>query len=79
MTQWLELPDGQHFFSIVRTIYAGGGRLDRPVVERRRLGLRCPNMRRSWLTRQVIGAARCRSGLRRARAAPVSPWPASGG
>ena len=34
MTQWLELPDGQRFFSIARTVYSGGGRLDRPAVER---------------------------------------------
>jgi predicted transcriptional regulator/transcriptional regulator with XRE-family HTH domain len=34
VTQWLELPDGQRFFSIARTVYSGGGRLDRPVVER---------------------------------------------
>jgi len=40
MTQWLELPDGQRFFSIARTVYAGGGRLDRPVVERA-VGLAC--------------------------------------
>lgn len=34
VTQWLELPDGQRFFSIARTVYSGGGRLDRPTVER---------------------------------------------
>jgi hypothetical protein len=34
VTQWLELPDGQRFFSIARTVYSGGGRLDRPAVER---------------------------------------------
>ena len=27
VTQWLELPDGQRFFSIARTVTAGGGRL----------------------------------------------------
>ncbi len=34
VTQWLELPDGQRFFSIARTVASGGGRLDRPAVER---------------------------------------------
>ncbi len=27
VTQWLELPDGQRFFSIARTVSSGGGRL----------------------------------------------------
>lgn len=30
VTQWLELPDGQRFFSIARTVEAGGGGYDRP-------------------------------------------------
>jgi predicted transcriptional regulator len=34
LTQWLELPDGQRFFSIVRTVTAGGGGYGRPRVER---------------------------------------------
>lgn len=33
-TQWLELPDGQRFFSIARTVTAGGGRHGRPRVMR---------------------------------------------
>lgn len=33
-TQWLELPDGQRFFSIARTVAAGGGRFGRPHVVR---------------------------------------------
>jgi predicted transcriptional regulator/DNA-binding XRE family transcriptional regulator len=33
-TQWLELPDGQRFFSIARTVIAGGGRHGRPQVMR---------------------------------------------
>lgn len=33
-TQWLELPDGQRFFSIARTVVAGGGRFGRPQVMR---------------------------------------------
>ena len=34
VTQWLELPDGQRFFSIARTVTAGGGGYGRPRVER---------------------------------------------
>ncbi len=34
MTQWLELPDGQRFFSIARTVTAGGGGFGRPRVDR---------------------------------------------
>ncbi|PZU60168.1 MAG: XRE family transcriptional regulator [Sphingobium sp.] len=34
VTQWLELPDGQRFFSIARTVTAGGGSYGSPVVER---------------------------------------------
>ncbi|HWA61294.1 MAG TPA: short-chain fatty acyl-CoA regulator family protein [Caulobacteraceae bacterium] len=34
VTQWLELPDGQRFFSIARTVTAGGGGHGRPRVER---------------------------------------------
>jgi predicted transcriptional regulator/transcriptional regulator with XRE-family HTH domain len=34
LTQWLELPDGQRFFSIVRTVTSGGGGHDRPVATR---------------------------------------------
>ena len=30
VTQWLELPDGQRFFSIARTVYAGGGSYGKP-------------------------------------------------
>lgn len=33
-TQWLELPDGQRFFSIARTVAAGGARHDQPRVYR---------------------------------------------
>ncbi|MEJ5975157.1 short-chain fatty acyl-CoA regulator family protein [Novosphingobium sp. PS1R-30] len=31
-TQWLELPDGQRFFSIARRVTSGGGRWGRPQV-----------------------------------------------
>jgi predicted transcriptional regulator/transcriptional regulator with XRE-family HTH domain len=34
VTQWLELPDGQRFFSIARTVVAGGGSLEQPRVTR---------------------------------------------
>lgn len=34
VTQWLELPDGQRFFSIARTVTAGGGGWSAPKVER---------------------------------------------
>lgn len=34
ITQWLELPDGQRFFSIARTVTAGGGEFGTPRVER---------------------------------------------
>jgi predicted transcriptional regulator len=34
LTQWLELPDGQRFFSIARSVTAGGGGFGRPRVER---------------------------------------------
>jgi predicted transcriptional regulator/DNA-binding XRE family transcriptional regulator len=34
VTQWLELPDGQRFFSIARAVAAGGGGWGAPKVER---------------------------------------------
>ncbi|MUZ74754.1 ImmA/IrrE family metallo-endopeptidase [Agrobacterium vitis] len=34
VTQWLELPDGQQFFSIARTVSSGGGAHGIPRVER---------------------------------------------
>ncbi|MGV2129499.1 helix-turn-helix domain-containing protein [Agrobacterium vitis] len=34
VTQWLELPDGQRFFSIARTVSSGGGAYGQPHVER---------------------------------------------
>ena len=40
VTQWLELPDGQRFFTIARTVTAGGGGFGRPRVERA-IGLGC--------------------------------------
>lgn len=34
VTQWLELPDGQRFFSVARTVYSGGGSYRALSVER---------------------------------------------
>jgi predicted transcriptional regulator/transcriptional regulator with XRE-family HTH domain len=34
VTQWLELPDGERFFSIARTVTAGGGGFGRPRIDR---------------------------------------------
>ena len=34
VTQWLELPDGQRFFSIARTVLGGGGSYDAPRIYR---------------------------------------------
>jgi predicted transcriptional regulator/transcriptional regulator with XRE-family HTH domain len=34
VTQWLELPEGQKFFSIARTVTSGGGGYDHPGVQR---------------------------------------------
>lgn len=34
VTQWLELPDGQQFFSIARTVVSGGGGFNVPRVQR---------------------------------------------
>lgn len=34
VTQWLELPDGQRFFSIARTVTSGGGHHTRPRIYR---------------------------------------------
>lgn len=34
VTQWLELPDGQRFFSVARTVSSGGGAYGVPTIER---------------------------------------------
>jgi predicted transcriptional regulator len=34
MTQWVELPGSQRFFSIARTVAAGGGSFPAPRIER---------------------------------------------
>ena len=40
MTQWLELPDGQRFFSVAQTVNSGGGSWERPMV-RNAVALAC--------------------------------------
>jgi predicted transcriptional regulator/DNA-binding XRE family transcriptional regulator len=42
ITQWIELPDGERFFSIVRTVTAGGGGYGQPQIERA-IALCCPS------------------------------------
>jgi predicted transcriptional regulator len=44
VTQWLELPDGQRFFSIARTVTAGGGGFGRQRIERSSRSAARPNM-----------------------------------
>src|SRR3546814_4640988 len=34
VTQWLELPDGERYFSLARTVTSGGGAYGAPQVER---------------------------------------------
>ena len=34
LSQWVELPDGERFFSVVRTVTAGGGGFDRQKIDR---------------------------------------------
>lgn len=40
VTQWLELPDGQRFLSVARTVTAGGGAYNAPIA-RRTVALTC--------------------------------------
>lgn len=42
VTQWLELPDGQRFFSIARTVTSGGGTYGAPRMTRA-IALCCPH------------------------------------
>ncbi|MCB2064533.1 MAG: DUF2083 domain-containing protein, partial [Novosphingobium sp.] len=49
VTQWLELPDGQRFFSIARTVMAGGGSHGAPQVMRA-IALACAAEHASALT-----------------------------
>lgn len=59
VTQWLELPDGQRFFSIARTVTSGGGAYGAPKVERAiALGCSAEHAGRLIYTRgQAEGAA----------------------
>ena len=58
VTQWLELPDGQRFFSIARTVTAGGGGFGAPRVERAiALGCAAEHADRLIYTQDQRGAA----------------------
>jgi predicted transcriptional regulator/transcriptional regulator with XRE-family HTH domain len=82
ITQWLELPDGQRFFSIARTVVSGGGSLARPPIPRA-IALACaaehaPRLayaagadpRREPATPIGIACRLCHRAACRARAAP---------
>jgi transcriptional regulator with XRE-family HTH domain len=63
VTQWLELPDGQRFFSIARTVTAGGGAFGEPRVERAiALGCAAEHADRLIYTQGLPAEARRRSG-----------------
>lgn len=55
VTQWLELPDGQKFFSIARTVTAGGGSFGATKVERA-IALGCAAEHADKLVYAQIGA-----------------------
>lgn len=56
ITQWLELPDGQRFFAIARSVTAGGGAWGSPRVERAiALGCRAEHAGRLIYTRDAPG------------------------
>ena len=58
VTQWLELPDGQRFFSIARTVTAGGGAFGAARVERAiALGCAAEHARRLIYTAELPDAA----------------------
>jgi XRE family transcriptional regulator, fatty acid utilization regulator len=57
VTQWLELPDGQRFFSIARTVTAGGGAFGATRVERAiAIGCAAEHAGRLIYTREANGA-----------------------
>ena len=57
VTQWLELPDGQRFFSIARTVTAGGGAFGATRVERAiAIGCAAEHAGRLIYTREGNGA-----------------------
>jgi len=56
VTQWLELPDGQRFFSIARTVTAGGGSFGAMRVERAiAIGCAAENAGQLIYTRDGLG------------------------
>ncbi len=58
VTQWLELPDGQRFFSVARTVTAGGGSFGAPRVERAiAIGCAAEHATRLIYTRDGAGPA----------------------
>ncbi len=58
VTQWLELPDGQRFFSIARTVTAGGSSFGAPRVERAiAIGCAAEHASRLIYTRDGAGPA----------------------
>jgi predicted transcriptional regulator/DNA-binding XRE family transcriptional regulator len=82
VTQWLELPDGQRFFSIARTVTSGGGSLARPPIYRA-IALACAaehapklvyaegaNPRQAQATPIGVTCRLCHRTACRARAAP---------
>jgi predicted transcriptional regulator/transcriptional regulator with XRE-family HTH domain len=63
VTQWLELPDGQRFFSIARTVTAGGGAFGAQRVERAiALGCAAEHAHRLIYTQGRPSRSRRRSG-----------------
>lgn len=58
VTQWLELPDGHRFFSIARTVTAGGGAYGAPRVDRAiALGCAAEHADRLIYTKSDVGPA----------------------
>ncbi|MFT4026699.1 MAG: short-chain fatty acyl-CoA regulator family protein, partial [Novosphingobium sp.] len=67
LTQWLELPGGQRFFSVARTVIAGGGQFGQPRVERA-VALGCAAEHAGRLV-----YARLQPGLTADQATPIGP------
>ncbi len=67
LTQWLELPDGKRFFSVARTVIAGGGAFGQPRIERAvALGCAAEHAHRLVYTRT-------QPGLTPEQATPIGP------
>jgi XRE family transcriptional regulator, fatty acid utilization regulator len=75
VTQWLELPDGARFFSIARTVTAGGGGHGRPRVTRA-IALACAAEHAASLI--YAGPPHCRRHADRRDLQPVPPPPLPG-